>query len=75
MEERKFTAKPLYKVKEVAEITNNSIGYINDLIKAGLLPCLVLKHRTVRHDTLMEFLQRYEGYDLSNPYDIKKLEF
>ena len=43
------------------------------LIRLGLLPALKLGSIRVRKEALEEFLQRYEGYDLSDPLNIKEL--
>ena len=39
----------------------------------GLLPALKLGSIRVRKAALDEFLQRYEGHDLSDPLNIKEL--
>jgi excisionase family DNA binding protein len=64
----------LYTVSEVAKIIKTNPGYVYKLIKAGHLEILKLGSCKIRKSTLESFLEKYEGYDLTNPYDIKKIE-
>lgn len=63
----------IYTVKEVAEILKTNIDYVHALRKAGLLPFLKLGQYKVRRQALLDFLCKYEGYDLTNPYCVKEL--
>ena len=63
----------LYTVKEVAVLLKTNVDYVHKLRKAGLLPFLKLGQYKVRKEALIEFLSRYEGKDLTNPFDIKNL--
>lgn len=63
----------LYTVKEVATILKTNIDYVHKLRKAGVLPFLKLGQYKVRKTTLEEFLARFEGKDLTNPFEIKEL--
>lgn len=63
----------LYTVPEVAELLKTSQGYVYRLIKAELLPTLKLGRFKVRRSSLLKFLEKYEGYDLSNPDEIEKI--
>ena len=63
----------LYTVKEVATLLKTNVDYVHKLRKAGLLPFLKLGQYKIRKQSLDEFLSRYEGYDLTNPFDIKEL--
>lgn len=62
----------LYTMKEVSEILKTNVTYVHRLRKAGLLPCLKLGTYKVRAEALNEFLQKYEGYDLTDPEHIKQ---
>lgn len=64
----------LYNVKEVSEILKTNISYVHTLRKSGLLPFIKLGTYKVRAEALNEFLEKYEGYDLTNPDKIKKLQ-
>lgn len=64
----------LYTVKEVAMLLKTNVDYVHKLRKAGLLPFLKLGQYKVRRESLIEFLKRYEGKDLTNPFDIKELD-
>jgi hypothetical protein len=39
-----------------------------------LLPGLKLGSLKVTHSSLMEFLKKYQNYDLTDPFNIKPLE-
>lgn len=64
----------LYTVKEVSGILKVNVHTVYDLIKAGLLPALKLGSLKVRRISLMNFLEKYDGMDLSDLTDIKNLE-
>lgn len=66
------TTQLLYTIKEVAKIFKTNVSYIHRLRKVGLLKCLKLGSYKVSHKTIEQFLQKYEGYDLSNPSNIKE---
>ena len=63
----------LYTVPEVAELLKTSQGYVYRLIDTGLLQALKLGRFKVRRSTLLKFLEQYEGYDLSNPDNVRKI--
>lgn len=63
----------LYTVKEVAELLKTNIDYVHKLRKAGLLPFLKIGQYKVRKQALDIFLERYEGKDLTDPFDVKEL--
>ena len=62
----------LYTVAEVAKLIKTNTNYVYELIKKGFLPALKLGSYKVRRAALLEFLEKYEGYDLTNPYEVKK---
>ena len=64
----------LYTVKEVAMLLKTNVDYVHKLRRAGLLPFLKLGQYKVRRESLIEFLKRYEGKDLTDPFDIKELD-
>lgn len=64
----------LLTVSEVAERLQVNSNKVNDLINAGLLPCLILGRRKVRESTLDRFLEEYEGFDITNPSNPVPLE-
>lgn len=64
----------LYTVAEVAKLIKTNTNYVYKLIKKGFLPALKLGSYKVRRAALLEFLEKYEGYDLTNPYEVKKLD-
>ena len=64
----------LYTVNEVAKLIKCNTNYVYDLIKAGLLPALKLGSYKIRRTALLEFLEKNEGKDLTDPFNIKPLE-
>lgn len=64
----------LYTVKEVAALLKTNVDYVHKLRKSGLLPFLKLGQYKVRKEALIEFLSRYEGKDLTDPFQIKELD-
>jgi excisionase family DNA binding protein len=64
----------LYTVAEAAKLIKTNPAYVYQLIHAGLLPVLKLGSIKIRRTALLDFLEKYEGYDLTNPNDIKKLD-
>ncbi len=64
----------LYTISEVAKLLKCNTNYVYELIRAGLLPGLKLGSLKVTHSSLMEFLKKYQNYDLTDPFNIKPLE-
>ena len=64
----------LYTVKETSKLLKTNQGYIYSLIKAGLLPALKLGSYKIRRTALLNFLENFEGKDLTNIGEIKDLE-
>ena len=73
MKKRAENENLVLSVKQVAEALHTNPAFIYKIINLGLLPALKLGSIRVRKDALDEFLRRYEGYDLSDPLDIKLL--
>jgi excisionase family DNA binding protein len=63
----------LYTVSEVAKLIKTNTSYVYELIRAGLLPVLKLGSFKVRKSTLLNFLEKYEGKDLTDPNKITDL--
>lgn len=63
----------LYSVNEVAQLLKVGKNRVYDLIHAGLLPVLKIGGMKIRKKSLNEFLENYEGCDLSDPYNVKKV--
>ena len=64
----------LYTVKEVSKILKVNVNYVYKLINKQILPALKLGCLKVRKETLENFLARYEGYDLTDIDNIKKMD-
>lgn len=63
----------LYTVSEVAKLLHTNKSYVYELINANKLPALKLGSKKVRAEALDTFLRKYEGMDLTNPYDVKSI--
>lgn len=64
----------LLTMKETAEQLQTNVNYIHNLRKAGLLPVLKLGNFKVRKQSLEDFLKKWEGWDLTDPYHPKELK-
>ena len=64
----------LLTVQQVSKLLHCNRGYVYELIKNKLLPVMKLGSTRVRKVALENFLAKYEGYDLSDPSNIKKLD-
>lgn len=62
----------LISTKEVSQILKCNINTVNNYIKAGLLPRLKFGRTSkCRRLSVYEFIKKYEGYDLTDPYNVK----
>lgn len=64
----------LYTVKEVSLLIKTNVGYVYNLIRKGYLPALNLGSLKIRRTSLLSFLEKYDGKDLSDLNNIKDLE-
>lgn len=64
----------LYTVKETSKILKTNSNYVYDLIRKGMLPALKLGNLKIRKSSILEFLERNEGKDLTDLDNIKDLE-
>jgi len=65
----------LYTVAEAAKIIKSNPTYVYELIKSGLLPVLKLGSYKIRKQSLLNFLEKYEGKDLTDPRAITDIKF
>lgn len=63
----------LYTVQEVSKLIKSNATYVYDLIRKGYLPALKLGSYKVRRTTLMAFLEKYEGQDLTDLDEVKAI--
>ena len=63
----------IYTVPEVAKLLKTNVDYVHKLRKAGILKFLKLGSFKVRKVELDNFLAKYEGKDLTDPFNIKDL--
>jgi excisionase family DNA binding protein len=65
----------LYTVTETAKLIKSNPTYVYSLIKAGLLPALKLGSFKIRRTTLIDFLNKYEKWDVSDPSNPRPIAF
>ena len=65
----------LYTIPEVAELLKTNENYVYKLIRAGLLPCLKLGRFKVRKQAIDDFLKLSEGKDLTDPENVKEIDY
>ena len=73
-EVQKPKTEMLYTVSEVAKILKTNTDYVYKLQRAGILKFLKLGSLKCRKSTLEEFLEKYDGYDLADPFNVKEME-
>lgn len=64
----------LYTVPEVAQILKTNVDYVYKLQKAGIIRFMKIGRLKCRKSTLEAFLEKYDGHDISNPFNITELE-
>ncbi len=63
----------VYSVKEISQLLHTNAALIYRFIELGLLPAIKLGSLRVRKQALDQFLVDYEGLDLSNPEEIRRI--
>lgn len=63
----------LYTVKETAELLKCSKNYVYKLIECSLLQALKLGSLKITRAELLDFLERNQGKDLTDPENVKVL--
>lgn len=63
----------LYTVKEVAAILKTNVNYVYQLQRAGLLRFMKLGSLKCRKSTLEEFLAKYDGCDITDPFNVQRV--
>lgn len=64
----------LYTVPEVAQILKINVDAVYKLQKSGLLRFMKLGRLKCRKSTLEDFLEKYDGLDITDPFNVKKIE-
>lgn len=64
----------VFSVAEVARILGTNRNYVYKLIDQKLLPALKLGSYKVRRVAMEQFLEAYEGFDLTNPSKVTELK-
>ena len=63
----------IYTIKEVSQLLKVNVNKVHSFRKSGLLKCLNLGSYRVRESTLQEFLEKYDGMDISDPENVRNL--
>lgn len=63
----------VYSVKEISQLLHTNAALIYRFIELGLLPAIKLGSLRVRKQAIDQFLVDYEGLDLSNPEEIRRI--
>lgn len=63
----------LYTVPEVAKILKTNVDYVYRLQKAGLIKFMKIGRLKCRKSTLEQFLAKYDGFDISDPFNIQEI--
>jgi excisionase family DNA binding protein len=64
----------LYTVPEVAKILKCNVDFVYRLQKAGLLRFMKIGRLKCRKSTLEQFLEKYDGCDISDPFSVQELK-
>lgn len=64
----------LYTVPEVAQILKINVDAVYKLQKSGLLRFMKLGRLKCRKSTLEDFLEKYDGLDITDPFNVKEIE-
>ena len=63
----------LYTVPEVAQILKTNVDYVYKLQRAGLLKFMKLGRLKCRREALEDFLEKYEGCDITDPFNVQQI--
>lgn len=64
----------LYTVADVAKILKTNTDYVYKLQRAGLIKFMKIGRLKCRKTSLEAFLEKYDGCDLTDPFNICELE-
>jgi excisionase family DNA binding protein len=71
VKELAFEAKMVYTVNEVSKILGVNKNCVYNLINAGIIKTMKLGRQKITFNSLTEFLNKYDGYDLTDLTNIK----
>lgn len=69
-----MTNEYLYSAKETAQVFGTNVAFVYELIKKGILPSIKLGSYKIRKIDIEAFLEKYNGYDLTNLDNITPLK-
>ena len=68
-----MAVEKVYTIKEVSQLLKVNVNKVHQFRKSGLLKCLNLGSFRVRESALQEFLEKYDGMDISDPENVREL--
>lgn len=63
----------LYTVPEVAKLLKTNVDYVYKLQQSGVIRFMKIGRLKCRKTTLEQFLEKYDGCDISDPFNIQKI--
>ncbi len=63
----------LLTVEEVAKVLQSNTDYVHKLRNAGLLKFIKVGRLKCRPETLEAFLEKYDGMDITDPFNVREL--
>lgn len=63
----------LLTIPEVAAILKTNQDYVRKLQRAGLIRFMKIGRYKCRKTALEEFLKKYDGCDITDPFDVKTI--
>lgn len=63
----------VYTVKEVAQLLKVNVNTVHKFRKSGMLKFMKIGSFKVRESSLEDFLKKYDGYDVSDPENVREL--
>lgn len=63
----------VYTVKEVAQLLKVNVNTVHKFRKSGMLKFMKIGSFKVRESSLEDFLRKYDGYDVSDPENVREL--
>lgn len=67
------TVDKLLSVRQASKMFGIPVNTLYDLINAGVIPVLKLRAIKIRQVSMLNFLEEYDGKDLSDPKNIKSV--
>ncbi|MBR0519097.1 helix-turn-helix domain-containing protein [bacterium] len=75
MQERDLTnfKDELLTIPETAKLLKVNSAVVCQLLDAGLLSCIKLGRKKIRYSSIIQLMDKYENFDITNPLEIKEI--